>query len=393
MIIKLYLNKLTRYAGKIIKSLYYLIYSFCYVVSASSNKKIVLISGFGHIRVLKIAEALNLQGYRPILITQNKAYLNNVLFEKVVLSQNDYHALYIASKKYKGSVFHVFCNWNYFLPKLLIRLKVGQILVDTFDVMSYLVVPSIEKIYKKQIHDEKYCMTHADGLVCRDLRTNILKKNNWKLPPRILFMDYINSISLENTHKILKKDVVYLGNIEMDAEKDAAFQYDLSKLFIEKKICFNIYPSRIEMANTLRQNFNLISQELLINNGIYIHDTVPPELVPKILSNSSYGLLISGKNVNFYDSHDTSLRVNEKYFFAAKIFDYYQSGVFPIVQNGGFVGFIIKRMGVGAVVNSFDEIIDVVEKNSDKEIIINYNKTLTLEYNSSRLFAFYKQYL
>jgi len=352
-------------------------------------EKTVIVCMLGHGRALKIAKALNHEGVRPSLITRNSDLEENTAFDKVLLCTSDWHALYLSIKYYKGSVFHILCSWNYTFASIMIMFNVGRIIIDTFDVLNYFMKPVIKKEYSIQFKLEKWCMTRAHGLVCRDLRTNLLKKNNWFLPPRILFMDYITSPSSDCRIKKLSRDIVYLGNVQLDPCNSVAYQYDLSDILCENKIRFDIYPFSKDQANELRLKFKNLYPHVCQSGFLNVYDTILPEQIPNAISSSSYGLLISTKQVNYHDIHSGYNSVMSRYFFAGKIFDYYESGVFPITQKGMFISFVMKRMGVGVEVDTYEDIVTFIDRNENREVTYNFNVKLTLEHNASRLVAFY----
>jgi hypothetical protein len=361
--------------------------------SEAKPKKIVIVSQHGHGRVLKIANALNIENIRPILITGNTSYLDNELFDKVLVCTGALHAFHIAAQNFKGSVFHIICIWDYLLASLMILFKIGRIIVDPFDVLNFFVKPAIKKKYSIQMALEKWCLTRSDGLVCRDLRTNLLKKNNWALPPRILFMDYIAKPSQGYKVKKLGRDIVYLGNVELDPSNNVAYQYGLVDILCENNIRLDIFPSLPALVNNLRLKFSHLCPFASQNGYLFVHDTIPAAQISGAISAFSYGLLISTKAVDFHDFHDTYRPVMGRYFFAGKLFDYYESGVFPIAQHGMFVNFVMRRMGVGVSVGSYEDIVAYVIKNENRNVVFKYNTKLTLEHNAPRLAEFYKVYL
>ena len=352
------------------------------------SKKVVIISAIGHNRILKIAKALNSQGIRPTLITQDRSYFEPQLFDHVLISSSLFHSFYLAVRHCRGSIFHIICIWNYSLAFLMIVFKIGKIFVDTYDVLNFFIKPVIIKKYALHFVLEKFCLRKADGLICRDLRTNLLKRNQWKLPPRILFMDYISAPLLKSVTKKMACNLVYLGNIEIDINSSVAYQYSLAEILSVNNIHFHIYPVNLGLAHNLKLEFMKHYPLIYKSKNLFIHNTIPAKEISKEISSYSFGLLISTKNTNFIN-HDTYYPIMERYFFAAKIFDYYESAVFPVIQNGTFIQFVMRRMGVGVTVNSYDEIIDLIIKYKGRDIVFDYNKKLTLEYNAPRLVSFY----
>jgi hypothetical protein len=350
---------------------------------------IVLISETGHIRVLKIAMALNHLGIKPVLLTRNKNYVGNVHFTKVFIYRNNYQLLYFAIKKYSGSVFHFFCMWNYDLPTHFIKFKVGKVVIDSFDILNYFTTPKISSLYAKQIELERFCILNCAGLVCRDLRTNLLKKNGWKIPSRILFMEYMDVEPNSHIKKILSSNLIYLGNLDSDPMSTVAFQYELAELLNKKKIFFTMYPSYDYLTERVSMVLEKINPHILAEGYITMSNKLNFETLRNEILDKSFGLLISSKQVTIDESHDTYLPILNRYFFAAKLFDYYEAGVFPLVQQSRFIAHVLRSMEIGSTVHSLSDIPTIINKLSGTTLNVVHNERFTLKFNAMRLLSFY----
>jgi hypothetical protein len=352
--------------------------------------EVVLISENGHIRALKIAKALNYIGIEPILLTKSIVFENNIRFKKIIIYRHHHHAVYILKKNYLGSIFHVFCNWDYTIASILIKKRVGVVLVDSMDVINFFTKEKIQKKYKKQINLEKYSIENADGLVCRDLRTNLLKKNGWKLPKRILFMEYVDKKDSE-VRKRITKSIVYVGNLELDPINSVAYQYDLGVKLKNHSIKFIVFPSVASHFQNLKKIFLDFDREIFHDLMIDIRENINSSELEAAISSYSFGLLISTKKINYDDDHDAYHSLMDRYFFAAKVFDYFNAGLIPVVQNSNFIKFILRRLNIGHVVNTMEEIVDYINDSNGKEIIFNYKNNFSLISNSSRLGVFLEE--
>lgn len=348
------------------------------------DEKIVLISKGLHSRVIKIAKSIRYMGGSCILVTEDNSARRGDLFDEVIICKSKIECAYMCKKHYSGFIFHVFCFWDYYLISYLIFFRVGKIIADPYDILNLFIKDSTKEKYRISCFLEKYVLQNCCAIVCRDIRSNLLKKNGYKFPQRILYMDYVDpNNECVLTQKKISSSLVYIGNLEVNRSNNVAYQYPLSKLLGEKGIDFYIYPSspsqKIQIEN------NLESGEL-----ISVMDTMPYDLLHKELERYSFGLLISTKFVGFNNQHDTYNNIMAKYFFATKIFDYYQAGVIPICQKGDFISFILRRMGVGYTVDNIKDIPNLINKCRGKFITTNINETLTLKTNACRLTYFYK---
>ena len=355
-----------------------------------NEKLIILVSEFGHVRVVKIAKALNHVGIKPMLITKNKEYINNPYFSSVLIYRNNYKLAYWAIKNYRTEIFHFFCNWNYDLPAIFIKFSLGKVIIDSFDILNYFTKPAISRLYADQVALEHYCMSNSNGIVCRDLRTNVLRKHGWKLPQRILFMEYADSKPCQIVEKVLQPNLVYLGNLDTNPMSAVAFQYELAEALDRAKITFTIYPSFSELKVSVTSAFNKLNPKLMLNGYLEISKKLNFSDLRNEIQSKSFGLLISSKHIAIDNNHDTYYPILNRYFFAAKIFDYYEVGIFPIVQHGSFIQLVLKRMKIGTTVSSYNEITKTIKTLSGTSITAAYNKSLTLEGNAHRLLAFYK---
>jgi hypothetical protein len=379
------LGKVKKITDRLIDLVYK--YKIIFLRYRSNTEEVVLISENGHIRALKIAKALNYIGIEPVLLTKSLVFENNIRFKKIITYQHHHHAIYILKKYYFGSIFHVFCNWDYTIASNLIKKRLGIVLVDPMDVINFFTKDEIQKKYKKQINLEKYSIENADGLVCRDLRTNLLKKNGWQLPKRILFMEYMDKKDVE-VKKNINKSIVYVGNLELDPSNSVAYQYDLGVRLKNHKIKFIVFPSVASHYQGLKKIFLDLDREIFNDLMIDIRENINSSELEAAISNYSFGLLISTKKINYHNDHDTYHSLMDRYFFASKVFDYFNAGLIPVVQNSNFIKFILRRLNIGHVVNSMDEVVEYINDSVGKEITFHYKKDFSLISNSTRLGVF-----
>lgn len=158
---------------------------------------IVFVAQFMSPRLEKIGYALRKKGYKVILLlheegrtigtvsgSRTKPYDKLSFFSGV-------RDLYMLCMSVRPLVYHVFTgsqveDWAVFLVKN--KRRIGKIVYDQYDIYRDMYAEQNSRI----IENEKYCMEHADGLVCRSFQTQYLKeKYGYQFGKRrLLFLDY-----------------------------------------------------------------------------------------------------------------------------------------------------------------------------------------------------------
>ena len=182
------------------------------------------------------------------------------------------------------------------------------------------------------------------------------------------------------------RHVAYAGNIELDPSSTVAYQYDLARLLAQAKINFHIYPSAPSHATELRHKMKIFvpSDQMKF---VHIHDTLSFLDLTHEISSFHAGILISTKNVNYGNEHDTYYRFVEEYFLSAKIFDYHEAGLLCLTQNMRMLRCIFPNNGFYREVQSLEEIVEIVSNMEIRKIEV--EPKLRLDYHANRLSEFY----
>lgn len=341
-------------------------------------------------RAIKIAYALKEVGWKVTLLHKESLFFDvSEYFCETRQFKNPWDALFIASN-YFPIVFHVFSNYNFEVASIFIRYKPGKIIFDNYDVLTGMVKDDILKRYKCQAGLEQYCYINADGLCCRDLRVQYLKKElGYKLPPRLLFSEYCWPEGKFRKSPQLTDGihVVYVGSIDPNRESTAAFVYELAALLSKNNVHLHIYPSYNHIIPELITTMNRFLKSDGDNSYVHIHETISPLNIRQEISKYHYGLLISTNNVDYGDNHDTYFQHQGDYLLPAKIFDYLDAGLFTFTQNARFTRFILDRCNGGEVVTSLEDIAQQCKHEPPHDTRI--PKSLLLESNINRLTTFY----
>ncbi len=343
-----------------------------------------------HVRAIKIAYALRQVGWRVTLL--HRASLTSDVseyFNDTRQFRTRWGALLFGSQ-YHPIVYHVFSMWNFNVASTLMRYRPGRVVFDNYDVLTGTVKENVLQRYPGQAQLEQYCYAHADGLCCRDLRVQFLKRRlGYNLPPTILFPEYCwpqpkFKMSPKCTDGI---HVVYVGSVEPDPKSPVGYLYELAALLSRRHIHLDIYPSFNNLVPQMRTTMKQFVGEDVLDRYVHIHNTISPLDVREEISKYHYGLLISSKSIDFGSDNETYFQHQSDYFLASKIFDYLDAGLFTLAQNARLARFLLERCNSGKVVTSLEDIaLQCISEPPRNPKIPN---SLLLESNVSRLTTFY----
>ena len=321
-------------------------------------RQVVFVSDRLHLRSIKLAYALQEAGWQVILLHREAPTFDaSGYFAEIHQYRNPWEALWLAAS-YTPVVYHVFSNWNFGVAATFMRYKPGKIVFTNTDLLTGMVKE--EALRPQQVELEQYCYANADGLCCRDLRSQYLKTHlGYRLPKRILFPEYCwPTEKFQRAQKLTDGiHVVYVGNLELDPNSPVGFQYELAALLSRNGIHFHIYPAFPQHVAELRLNMTRYLATCGNPDFVHSHDTIPPDSLTEELSKYHYGVLISSKNVDYHDDDNTYYQHVSDYFGAAKVFDYMDAGLFTFIQNARFLRFILERHHAGKVVRCLEDIV------------------------------------
>ena len=355
------------------------------------EREVVFLCDRLHVRAVKIAFALKGIGWRVTLLHKEPLSFDvSEYFAEVRRFDDLWEALAIASE-YSPVAYHVFALWNFELAVTLIRHKPGKIVFDYYDVLTGMVKSDLIARYAGQSELEQYCYRNADGLCCRDLRVQHLKRElGFSLPPRILFPEYCWPPEKFKRSKKLGDGVhvVYVGSIEPNPDSPVAYHYELAALLSRSRIHYHIYPSYEHIGEELKSRMEKFVTSPADGAYVHIHETISPLRMREELSKYHYGVLISGKKVEYGDDHDTYFPHQADYLLTSKVFDYLDAGLVTLTQDARMTRCLLERCNAGIVVRSLEEIARRAGGAPPPEAKV--ARSLFIEANADRLAAFYQ---
>lgn len=323
-------------------------------------RQVVFVSDRVNARQLKMAWGLHQAGWQVILLhRETLGFDAGKDFSELCQYHTRWEVLWSAAH-YTPMVYHVFSSWNFDVAATLIRYKPGKVVFDDYDLLTGMVKEEIIRRYPGQLELEQYCLANADGLCCRGMHTQYLKRYlGYRPPKRILFPEHCwAAVESQRTQK--RTDgvhIVYVGNLELDPDSPTSFQYQLAALLSSNSIHFHIYPAFPECAAMLQP---IMAQHLAKFGNpdfVHIHDTVPPNKLIDELAEYHYGIIISTDKIDYHDEHSTYYQHVSDYITANKVFDYMDAGLFIFTQGGRWLRRLVERHGNGKVVQCLQDIV------------------------------------
>ena len=290
-----------------------------------NEKLIVFLTDRPSFREVKLAYGLENIGYKVVIVAPAGLPFDESVFYKVERYSNIAAGI-IKVVKYPAYIYHFFSHMNYDIQAYLIKHKPGKIVFDDYDILrDYYHECFVD--HDIQIKKEKYCLENADGLCCRSLETQHLKKTySYRFGPRIFFPEYCMC-----THKT--KEVKKTGQVSIVfAGGFPRYLYEFAKICNEHDIILKIYSCN-KLDDCLKDYKNIIQCGVITNYNEFI----------EAVSESDFGVQIPfSSETGALDYKNPDLK--SKYSMANKIFDYLDAGLAVITSGAKLQAKILKNV-------------------------------------------------
>lgn len=328
---------------------------------ATISKDQVVLVADTHItpRLCKIGWALRANGFRIILLHHRTAhrYIQHTsdFFDEIHTFTSPEEALRTA-RGFTPLVYHIFSSWNFDLAELFIKHRPGKIVFDDSDIISGIVRTDFaDRNYPNLMARERYCLENADGIVCRSLEIQHVKKKllfNLK-GKTIFFLDYCWNYPLDEPAAPGQDGlhVVYAGSVYVEKHfppgtKNDTFFWDFTQDLISAKIHFHMYPNPVQSAD-FRSYFSDYFELAASNPYFHIHAPVASNLLGPELSRYDIALVTAGRE-HIEQGNEAYHPVKNQLSMPHKVFDYLDAGLGIIIANGFELPWrMLKRNGTG----------------------------------------------
>ncbi len=308
-----------------------------------TNNLVVFISDAPRSREAKLMYGLRAHGWSGILLHRDPPTFDPApLFTQTFSYRTPQEALSLA-RRFAPRVYHLFSNWRFDTAEHVIGDKLGPVIFDDYDVMAGMVQPEIaQERHPGQLEKERYCLEHADGLTCRSLELQYVKRRlGYRFGGKRIFVpDGCYGTIIPQRRPQERPKVAYCGNLSPNGETN--YLKAVAEKVEEAGIELHIFPSLQVKADKLRAELRRI---LPATAPVYVHDTLPYDGLLQELAKCHYGLhALTPEDEGIQQTY----RIEKfEYASANKVFDYVDAGLYSFVHHGKFIRFLMKRYRLG----------------------------------------------
>lgn len=326
-------------------------------VQPATPQLVVFVADLVGSRVCKIAYGLKSIGWRIVLLHQgDPSEWSKKCFDKMLRFSSPAEALFLATQ-FRPVAYHVFSNWNFEVAFLFVRHRPGKIVFDDYDVLAGTLQDNFARPFRRLIEKERFCLENADGLCCRDLETQSVKRQlGYRFRgKRILLWDCCwGDLQLSTSSSRNGTDdfhIVNCGNIPVRTEKEFTVHTEeltqLARTLVNKglraqRLHFHTYPTGPIWHGAARNG----SEECVNLNNLsvlfHLHNAVPAEELPREFVQYDAGLY----HFAIGAVPDTYTQWKFAYTSGNRVFDYLDAGLPVIIHGSRFMEFLTRRARV-----------------------------------------------
>ncbi|MFN8391631.1 MAG: tetratricopeptide repeat protein [Bdellovibrionota bacterium] len=366
------------------------------LISLSSKRRAVFVAEIPKVRETKLAAGLRAFGWEVILLCKKAPdYDISLYFDAMIPFGTAEEAQYLA-RRLHASIFHVFASAVDETALSFIKDKPGVTLFDVTDVFDGMIYE-----HPALMEAQRYCFLNADGLVCRDLQTNLpLKRAGLSRPKHTLFFP---EFCWNTTPKIVDRPgpelhIVQAGWIDLQGktERKESSAFDLFQAFAQAGIHVHLYKHMLFGDADPRTLYGDLYELQMQYGCVHIHQTVPVNRICSELTQYHIGMNIAAHTV--FMSRETKHSKNAYHFSlcgSSRNVDYLEAGL-PVLQSADltFQKFMLKRMGVGFPLkkqhlNDLKNYLSQYNSREAREKIYSRREKYSVASQSHRLASFY----
>ncbi len=321
------------------------------------DTQIVFVSDMPRAREAKLAHGLRSLGCRVILLYQETPGFEVAThFDESRHYTEPEEALALA-REYDPLAYHLFANWNFNMAAAFIERGPGPVVFDNYDLLNGMVFPEfMEQHYPGQLALERRCLEQADGLACRDLSSQYLRRElGFRLRGRRIYLpDSCWGTPLSGVEAAEPADelhVVYCGNMALEKytsglERNTCVHLWLADLLTRQGVHYHLYPStsvqpHLPFEEAFSDYFELAQQTPLL----HLHRPLPAESLIAEMARYDAGILVLSESL---EAPLTRVMTAQRYIHASsnKVFDYLDAEL-PVLLNrcNPFIRFQLGRYG------------------------------------------------
>jgi hypothetical protein len=321
------------------------------------SRRVVFVSEIPRMREVKLGTALRSAGWEVILLSREAPPAGNeAAFSRLVRYRDRWEAL-LTGAALDPVVFHVFACWNYYTALEFVRRRPGPVVIDVTDVMKGLSRDDfLDLRYPGQSEMERECLEQSDGVCCRSLEVQFLKRRlGYRLRGKVLFLPDLSMGGGDRPPRTSRDaseiHVVQIGIPAYERiapeERDGHF-LNIARRLVADGVHFHLYAGTPRHRTLSREEILADYRELERSSPyMHLHDPVPFDRLMKEMEGFTFGLHLAGESLHYVGNLGTSTRERYDFSLANRAFDYMRAGVGMVLHNGRFINWMVRRLGVG----------------------------------------------
>ena len=321
-----------------------------------TERQVVFVSDAPRMREAKIARGLRAAGWEVILLYRQATGIDlPFYFTRTEQYGDRWDALERASR-YSPQAYHAFVCLGYDTAAAFVRHRPGPVIVDSSDLLKGMKSPwYLRKYFPGQVSQERYCLENADGICCRDLQVQYIRKTfGYRKSARTIFFPDLSLAEAPGPTRRPAPDseihVVLIGIIAIEQFlrywPDSHF-LKVAETLTRNGVHFHLYASSPLHRGKFELTFSGYLKLARRNPFFHFHKPVPLPRLLEEMSGYTFGLHIAGSMLHFrptpFSGH---LRPCYDWSVTNRQFDYLQAGLPIILHDGRLPTWVISRLGV-----------------------------------------------
>ncbi|MBT7755705.1 MAG: hypothetical protein HN732_00150 [Rhodospirillaceae bacterium] len=244
-------------------------------------QRVVLVSDRPGVREAKISSALRTRGWQVMLLHKAPVSSGFVPYFDQVQPFDDVWQAVRDAAAFDAAVTHVFCYMNYVTASAFVATGLNKVILDFYDNVDGMLSEEFfeaQSFRRLDASSERALAFKADGLVCRNLESQVLKANGGgrQLPKRLFYPDYAWGEGGSRQEKSSDRDgemhLVAAGTVWLEKEADVGFLW-LAEILEEFRVHLHVYASNIPDDDFEEKMVDYLNFEAR-SNYLHIHKPV-----------------------------------------------------------------------------------------------------------------------
>jgi hypothetical protein len=320
------------------------------------NRQVVFVSDILRIREVKLAQALRGAGWEVVLLSRDEPSFDvSACFPTRLRYRDSWEALSLAAR-YSPLAYHVFAGWSYHTAEAFVRHRPGKIILDPYDILAGMARPSyLRRRHPGQSSLERYCLENADGICCRSIETQYLKREmGYRYRGRRIFFPDFSKGGSSSAAPAKEEGihVVQIGGFVLEKyspEMKYHHYLRLARALAEDGVHFHIYATAGVRAGGFEETYSDYFDLARKTGRVHVHRPVPLNVLIEEIQKYTFGLHVAGSELHIGSDDEISLPARYEYSMSNRVYDYFRAGLPVILFRGRFQEWMASRLGVSVL--------------------------------------------